>query len=1216
MQIRQIQLRNLHSLRGDIHLDFMAPPLANSGLFAITGDTGAGKTTILDAITLALYGKICRNSNSGEVLSYGSDEGIAVCEFEANGRRFRATWRVWMSRSKKNPGPRTERSVAEWNPEDASFHIVAERKTKEIDNFIEQVTGLDFERFTRSVLLAQGDFAKFLNAKPSERSDLLERITGTEIYSELSIAALDRKNIEHRKLNELVARRESLQVFTKEELKEIKAVLKENEKAAQAAKATLDQAKTALLCLQQLERSKRKLQDAHSALNNIEAEKSAAEQDLHRLQLHRKTQPLHSLLERFDEKRADIKANELEVAQLEQKIIVLQSRENNAKLAFETKLTALQTLKSSQAEALRLFDEVAKLDATIRQQEGILAKNKKDHEEWLSKLTINQAKKKELATNIALLEASLLDMNGWLKANANLNTLPQELAGILRIREQLHQYFNQKEELKSANGQLLAKQEEALKEATTLEIRLNHQKKILVDLSGQFKQEVPEEFALTRQELMEKLAREIEQLGEQYKNFSQLNELSLAYQQSLGEFSTLEQQLENLRREQLSLDKTLLSVHDEIEYHEEEVRYRQGIYEQQLLIVNYEKDRANLKEGDACPLCFSTHHPFRQKELKPYVDAAKRDLEMSLQARNRLDTHRKELLQRHYEIQTYIQQIDSSTTGQLGKLHNQMIDIERKIAAFFPGLDGDDFARSHGAWLVKKVWLFEEKLLSKRVSQQKLTTLNRQIFELEEQIRQIENSLKDKQFDVKYLENSRQDQTKLITDLESKFANLVDELNNIVGKYGYRFIMGKANGMFKELESKSVDFLKRKKEQDEAIQTLELIRQEASQLSISIEDINGKCGLLATEIAEQEKSLDQLNAKRLELFDRKDPTVERDRLLLAIDEADAAHDAARSVLDTSREARSIAVQSLKSHQEQRQQDLKNMEDIKLILQQGLEKSGLASLEELRNVILPETTTLRIEQQAEYLRKREIETHQLLKTAEKELEAAQLQSPPDKTEAGLETEIEDTEAVLQAIQHATGALQQQLSDNEKRREEGETILQQIDIQRQTFNRWLALYDLIGSSDGKKFRIFAQGLTLQKLVQLANSHLKNLYGRYVIVKRSGEDLELDIVDTDQADNVRSMLTLSGGESFLVSLALALGLSDMAGRNANIRSLFIDEGFGTLDDQTLDMAISTLDNLQAKGKTIGIISHVKELKEQISTQIRVVKKGGGMSEVEVRG
>jgi exonuclease SbcC len=201
-----------------------------------------------------------------------------------------------------------------------------------------------------------------------------------------------------------------------------------------------------------------------------------------------------------------------------------------------------------------------------------------------------------------------------------------------------------------------------------------------------------------------------------------------------------------------------------------------------------------------------------------------------------------------------------------------------------------------------------------------------------------------------------------------------------------------------------------------------------------------------------------------------------------------------------------------------------------------------------------------------------------------------------------------------LQQEVGALNQQLKDNDARRESGEAISQQIEDQRIVYNRWASMNELIGSHDGSKFRKFAQGLTLQKLVQLANVHLENLYGRYFIIKRAGEDLELDIVDTYQADNVRSMMTLSGGESFLVSLALALGLSDLAGRNANIRSLFIDEGFGTLDEQTLDLAISTLENLQAKGKTIGVISHVKELKERIPTQVRVLKKGGGTSIVEV--
>jgi DNA repair protein SbcC/Rad50 len=141
-----------------------------------------------------------------------------------------------------------------------------------------------------------------------------------------------------------------------------------------------------------------------------------------------------------------------------------------------------------------------------------------------------------------------------------------------------------------------------------------------------------------------------------------------------------------------------------------------------------------------------------------------------------------------------------------------------------------------------------------------------------------------------------------------------------------------------------------------------------------------------------------------------------------------------------------------------------------------------------------------------------------------------------------------------------------------------------------------------------------LTLLQLVHLANKHLQQLNRRYTIAKAAGNNLDLSIIDGFQADTNRPMTTLSGGECFLVSLALALGLSDLAGKNTNIQSLFIDEGFGTLDERTLEDAISTLENLNNFGKTIGIISHVPMLKEKITTQIRVHKKSGGVSTLEV--
>lgn len=156
-------------------------------------------------------------------------------------------------------------------------------------------------------------------------------------------------------------------------------------------------------------------------------------------------------------------------------------------------------------------------------------------------------------------------------------------------------------------------------------------------------------------------------------------------------------------------------------------------------------------------------------------------------------------------------------------------------------------------------------------------------------------------------------------------------------------------------------------------------------------------------------------------------------------------------------------------------------------------------------------------------------------------------------------------------------------------------------------WGYLNALIGSKEGDKFRKFAQGLTLDNLVWLANHQLTRLHGRYLLQRKASDALELEVVDTWQADAVRDTRTLSGGESFLVSLALALALSDLVSHKTRIDSLFLDEGFGTLDSETLDAALDALDALNASGKTIGVISHVEAMKERIPVQIKVKKSMG---------
>ncbi|EFU69386.1 nuclease sbcCD [Aliarcobacter butzleri JV22] len=155
-------------------------------------------------------------------------------------------------------------------------------------------------------------------------------------------------------------------------------------------------------------------------------------------------------------------------------------------------------------------------------------------------------------------------------------------------------------------------------------------------------------------------------------------------------------------------------------------------------------------------------------------------------------------------------------------------------------------------------------------------------------------------------------------------------------------------------------------------------------------------------------------------------------------------------------------------------------------------------------------------------------------------------------------------------------------------------------------------MIGSASGDKFAKFAQGITLDQLIYLANKHLQILSPRYELQRSndSSKLLEIEIIDGFQCDVVRPVSTLSGGESFIVSLSLALGLSALASQKISIDSLFLDEGFGTLDSDSLELALNALNQLQSSGKMVGVISHVEALKERIPLQIRVMPKGDGTS------
>ena len=298
-----------------------------------------------------------------------------------------------------------------------------------------------------------------------------------------------------------------------------------------------------------------------------------------------------------------------------------------------------------------------------------------------------------------------------------------------------------------------------------------------------------------------------------------------------------------------------------------------------------------------------------------------------------------------------------------------------------------------------------------------------------------------------------------------------------------------------------------------------------------------------------------------------------------------------------------------SQQESQQQEA--LRETQTRFAAALSSSPFADQQAFLAALLDEETRQRLERLKQAL-ENAVQQNNALALRARDALARHQQQPP--TDVDLTLPLEQLQARLLQLapqlrenSARQGEIRQQLKQNAGNQQRQQALHQEIALAGQQLEDWAWLNALIGSKEGDKFRKFAQGLTLDNLVWLANHQLNRLHGRYQLQRKASEALELEVVDTWQADAVRDTRTLSGGESFLVSLALALALSDLVSHKTRIDSLFLDEGFGTLDSETLDTALDALDALNASGKVIGVISHVEAMKERIPVQIKVKKING---------
>ena len=457
-----------------------------------------------------------------------------------------------------------------------------------------------------------------------------------------------------------------------------------------------------------------------------------------------------------------------------------------------------------------------------------------------------------------------------------------------------------------------------------------------------------------------------------------------------------------------------------------------------------------------------------------------------------------------------------------------------------------------------------------------------------------------------------------LDNIISKRKNLESSIEIELVPYNIQFSEKPDNilALLKEKHDKWILFSSKHESNKEELNKIDV---DLKSNSLLIDDSLVRLQNMETDLVFISKDLKTLITERQELFGNKDPDIEENRIKEKLKVSEKTISKLREDEDSAKQTLrdlELNINKLSGSTSSRKLELESVEAdfLSALILAGFENELV-----FREHCLPKTERENISRKAKELD----DLHLALETRKADINKKLIEERSGITFENVFPEINQLESTykelseqLKEIVEFIAVQRHKLEEDTRIQEEKEDKFKALEKQRIECMRWEALHGLIGSADGKKYRNFAQGLTFEMLVSHANRQLAKMTDRYLLLRDQTNPLELNVVDTWQAGEIRSTSNLSGGESFIVSLALALGLSRMAGRKVRVDSLFLDEGFGTLDDEALETALDTLAGLHQEGKLIGVISHVPALKERIGTQISVVPISGGRSVLEGPG
>lgn len=1241
MKILRVTLENLASYDGCYTIDFTSAPLKDAGLYSIVGHTGSGKSTILDAICLALYGtaprfeaatdlkyfdnkeahinerdKILRPGDTRNILRKGARKGRAEVEFIANdGERYRAIWSVRYGKTRYTPRERTLLKYIRNDDGTEKEEVLFKRNAD--DDLFKQVIGLDYEQFTRTIMLAQNSFANFIKCDGKEKAKLLERLTGTEIYTRIAIRINTHFKEAQQRLEDFKKKMEiqKLDLLPDEEREKCEKELVEADERLRKLEEESKSVERQIDWLHRRDNARTTLQKDQTALNDKRQEWNMHAEEEKELAIYSRLIPVSPAYGNLSQTENDLEAVIKQSADTAGEIKNATQLKKDAEQRLEANAKAYDAAQKAYDDLQPVLKEARRILSVKTVKEKDVADRKKNYEDLQEKarkarqsVDDNLKKQKNLKDSLKEAEDALDALRPFEAPLRQVGVILKSLDSLKQINDKIHTGEQLLETIRT-ELQELKKTEEDLKTKET------NRKKVYEATCTQLRQQ--EDLLKGRDgNALRKATNEAKDKAGMFKDAA---DCWVAYWGEEKHIVQLQEEIEACTKHISGLKKTEEELTKKHQEQEDQLPGLQTAY-QLLISESVGKMRAALKENTPCPVCGALHHPYA--ETKPEDSAVRLLKEQLAEVKKTKSETEKQLNALHEQIAgengILANKKDElkTATGSLPdkkEKWNACISLDVSLAERI-GTEDKVNARRRYDFLKEKQAEFENLYQKCQKEEEEFSGIDSRCRELQKQKdeelqawRKIEQDRNSRRLAIagkeqeaagldKQLQEDRLSESTAVTELDG--YGLEDNWKELWTKdtadytdlWHKRSQKWEASGTKKEqaasdLKSSKAAFdtlLKQSEEADKLVETARTTYQKGkNELQDLDTKLNGYCNGKQPDDMEQEAKDNLNNLQKLhEELSRK------------------VNDARMSV---------EKLQTTANGQNERKTQLEQQKEaLTDTIKDQLEQSGAdVSFEKLK-------WYLDKERNWENLRTLLTGKKEKLKELEGRVQAGQqLLDSIEKEKCRTGSEEKELQVQLQSLQTTTGQekktrqeLSNKLENDRTCRYRLEASMPEHENLEKIFKNWEELNKLMGANQGDDIRQAAQCYTLQFLVAHANRQLKMLTSRYRLVQVP-DSLSLRIKDMDYAGEERNISSLSGGETFLVSLALALGLSAISSGNHNYGMLFIDEGFGTLDKESLNTVIDALSSLQSiQGKKVGVISHTDEMRERIPVQIQVIK------------